>query len=370
MATIIYFTKEERLAMLKIMIEINNHYCNRGLPKAFEFIQDTANYFNLFTNDISAAYLLDSKDVQNILEGSFRKSLDKENFFRQLICYMLIIGQNVDFRNGRKRWGYINMLVDGCLSSKFSFTYADNPIKGIGWYLILDEQHNQNTISQSNERANSPIIFQSNPSAKNKQSSNDRISKYSDAVKEKLAILRILFELNNRFALSKGTEFIQDTANYLGVSRIKRKAHLMTLADAKNILEKVVGNDFDKEWFIRDLFNYFLIHKDLGASAQKKQFKDAVALIGKKIYSSYSQSTSNPLTSPYFHLTKGGNSDSFTIEYVYDTQDEDDSPIPSKNTIETRAHKDLYSTPILEKKQVSDNSAYSNVINEVLYKDL
>ena len=123
MATIIYFTKEERLAMLKIMIEINNHYCNRGLPKAFEFIQDTANYFKLSTNDISAAYLLDSKDVKNILEESFRKSLDKENFFRQLICYMLITGQNVDFRNGRKRWGYINMLVDECLSSKFSFAY-------------------------------------------------------------------------------------------------------------------------------------------------------------------------------------------------------------------------------------------------------
>lgn len=379
MATIISLKKEEKLAILKVMIETNNHYSNKGLPKAFEFIQDTANYFRLSSNDISEVYLLDSNDIKNILKESFGKSLDKEHFFKQLMNYMLIVGQNVDYRNGRKRWGYINLLTDGCLSSNFIFAYATNPLKNYDWYLIHDEQSNQNMTTQlknvnhsarlSAEQLDPSIIFQPNSNARNDQPSNDKIAKYTDATKEKLAILRFLFELNNRFALSKGSEFIQNTANYLGIARIKKKAHLMTLDDAKNILGRALENDSDKKWFVESLFNYFLSNTELGTNAQKRVFKDAASIIGKNIYSSYSQTTDNPLTSSYFRLIKKDDINTFTIRHnVKDL----DYFLPEKRSLRTEPQK-IQSQPIVKNEPIISNkrdSSYSHEIKEILYKDL
>ena len=378
MATIISLKKEEKLAILKVMIETNNHYNNKGLPKAFEFIQDTANYFRLSSNDISEVYLLDSNDIKNILKESFRKSLEKENFFKQLMNYMLIAGQNVDYRNGRKRWGYINLLTDSCLSSNFIFTYATNPLKNFDWYLIHDEQSNQKMTTQLANVNHSarlsveqldPSIIQPNSNARNDQSLNDKIAKYTDATKEKLAILRLLFELNNRFALSKGSEFIQNTANYLGIARIKKKAHLMTLNDAKNILCRALENDSDKKWFVESLFNYFLRNTELGTNAQKRVFKDAASIIGKNIYSSYSQTTDNPLTSSYFRLIKKDDINTFTIRY--NVKDFDNS-LPEERTLRTEPPK-TKSQPIVRNEPVisyKKDSPYSHEIKEILYKDL
>ena len=378
MATIISLKKEEKLAILKLMIETNNHYSNKGLPKAFEFIQDTANYFRLSSNDISEVYLLDSNDIKNILKESFRKSLEKENFFKQLMNYMLIAGQNVDYRNGRKRWGYINLLTDSCLSSNFIFTYATNPLKNFDWYLIHNEQSNQKMTTQLENVNHSArlsveqdpsIIFQPKSNARNNQPSNDKIAKYTDATKEKLAILRFLFELNNRFASSKGSEFIQNTANYLGITRIKKKAHLMTLDDAKNILGRALENDSDKKWFVESLFNYFLRNTELGTNAQKRVFKDAASIIGKNIYSSYSQTTDNPLTNSNFRLIKKDDINTFTIRY--NVKDFDNS-LPEERTLRTEPPK-TKSQPIVRNEPVISNkrdSSYSHEIKEILYKDL
>lgn len=378
MGTIISLKKEEKLAILKVMIETNNHYSNKGLPKAFEFIQDTANYFRLSSNDISEVYLLDSNDIKNILKESFRKSLEKENFFKQLMNYMLIAGQNVDYRNGRKRWGYINLLTDSCLSSNFIFTYATNPLKSFDWYLIHNEQSNQKMTTQLENVNHSArlsveqypsIIFQPKSNARNDQPSNDKIAKYTDATKEKLAILRFLFELNNRFALSKGSEFIQNTANYLGIARIKKKAHLMTLDDAKNILGRALENDSDKKWFVESLFNYFLRNTELGTNAQKRVFKDAASIIGKNIYSIYSQSTDNPLTNSNFRLINKDDINTFTIRY--NVKDFNNS-LPEERTLRTEPPK-TKSQPIVRNEPVISNkrdSSYSHEIKEILYKDL
>lgn len=378
MGTIISLKKEEKLAILKVMIETNNHYSNKGLPKAFEFIQDTANYFRLSSNDISEVYLLDSNDIKNILKESFRKSLEKENFFKQLMNYMLIAGQNVDYRNGRKRWGYINLLTDSCLSSNFIFTYATNPLKSFDWYLIHNEQSNQKMTTQLENVNHSArlsveqdpsIIFQPKSNARNDQPSNDKIAKYTDATKEKLAILRFLFELNNRFALSKGSEFIQNTANYLGIARIKKKAHLMTLDDAKNILGRALENDSDKKWFVESLFNYFLRNTELGTNAQKRVFKDAASIIGKNIYSSYSQTTDNPLTNSNFRLINKDDIDTFTIRYNVKNFN---NSLPEERTLRTELPK-TKSQPIVRNEPVISNkrdSSYSHEIKEILYKDL
>ena len=379
MAIIISLKKEEKLAILKIMIEINNHYSNRGLPKAFEFIQDTVNFFKLSSSDVSEVYLLDFKAMRNILKESFGKSLDKENFFKQLMNYMLIVGQNVDYRNGRKRWGYINLLTDGCLSSNFIFTYVTNPLKNCDWCLMHDKQSNQKTTAQLGhinhstrqplKQLKSSIIFQPSLNAKNDQPSNDKIAKYTDATKEKLAILKFLFELNNRFALSKGSEFIQDTANYLGIARIKRKAHLITLDDAKNILARTLENDSDKKCFVDSLFNYFLRSPELGTNAQKKRFKEAATIIGKNIYSSYSQTTDNPLTNSEFRLIKKDDINTFVIRHNIKNLD---YSLPEKRTLRTETPK-TKCQPIERNEFVISNkrdSSYSYEIKEILYKDL
>ena len=46
MANTIYLKKEEKLAMLIIMVDISNHY-NERLPDAFKTIQETAILFNI-----------------------------------------------------------------------------------------------------------------------------------------------------------------------------------------------------------------------------------------------------------------------------------------------------------------------------------
>ena len=46
MATIISLKEKEKLAILKIMIDINNYYSER-LPKAFKVIQKTAHFLVL-----------------------------------------------------------------------------------------------------------------------------------------------------------------------------------------------------------------------------------------------------------------------------------------------------------------------------------
>ena len=98
-------------------------------------------------------------------------------------------------------------------------------------------------------------------------------------------------------------------------------------------------------------------------------FKDAASIIGKNIYSSYSQTTDNPLTSSYFRLIKKDDINTFTIRY--NVKDFDNS-LPEERTLRTEPPK-TKSQPIVRNEPVisyKKDSPYSHEIKEILYKDL
>lgn len=85
MANIIHFKKEEKLAILRIMVEINNHY-NSRFSIALKVIQDISILFNL-PNGISEAYNLSILDAKNIL---ILDDHNKKYFIEQILGYMLM----------------------------------------------------------------------------------------------------------------------------------------------------------------------------------------------------------------------------------------------------------------------------------------
>lgn len=89
MGKIISFKKEEKLAILKIMIDINNHY-DRKIPDGFNIIQEAASSFNI-NNAISTAYNLPISTAVETLK-SLCENYEKDDFFQKLIAYMLSTG--------------------------------------------------------------------------------------------------------------------------------------------------------------------------------------------------------------------------------------------------------------------------------------
>ena len=87
MATIIILSEKNKLAILKIMIEINNHYSER-LPQAFKVIQKTARFFNL-SNGISVANDMSISDAQRTLKTAVNHHHTIHDFLTELLAYML-----------------------------------------------------------------------------------------------------------------------------------------------------------------------------------------------------------------------------------------------------------------------------------------
>ena len=160
MATIIGLTKDEKLAMLKLMIEISNHYSSK-LINSSKFIQDTATHFSL-PDGVSESYFVRTSDAIKILAKSF-KNKTKECFFSQLVSFMLkneqlsiIYDRMTDTKNGRKdnerkkdkarldtqfrqEWGYAFELTKEILKEyKLAFTNI-NPFKSKEFTFISAE---------------------------------------------------------------------------------------------------------------------------------------------------------------------------------------------------------------------------------------
>lgn len=84
MAAIIIFEKEEKLAILRIMIEINNYYSSL-LPNASKFIQEVANYFEA----PNGAYSLTVSEAKDILCDNIKSNKLKTDFVLNILNYML-----------------------------------------------------------------------------------------------------------------------------------------------------------------------------------------------------------------------------------------------------------------------------------------
>lgn len=86
MARTIDLKKEEKLAMLKIMVDISNHY-NERLPDTFKTIQETAILFNM-PNGIVEVDSISVSEAQNIID-TFKHDSHKRNFLKELLGKML-----------------------------------------------------------------------------------------------------------------------------------------------------------------------------------------------------------------------------------------------------------------------------------------
>lgn len=161
MAAIITFDKNEKFAMLKIMIEVNNNYSSI-LTEGVKFIHDTATFFNL-SDQITEVYNTRTSDALNILGKAFRNK-NKEAFFTKLLSYMLktdelsnLYNRINDLTNGRldherkkdaarlntrfrQTWTYAFALTHEILKTQKLAYNATNPLECTD-YNHLKEQH-------------------------------------------------------------------------------------------------------------------------------------------------------------------------------------------------------------------------------------
>ena len=87
MSRVIYFTKNEKLAMLKIMIDISNHYKER-LPHASQIIQKkSVALLGLPNGKIDAKSMLLTEALE--LVNNFKHDENKINFIKELLAEML-----------------------------------------------------------------------------------------------------------------------------------------------------------------------------------------------------------------------------------------------------------------------------------------
>ena len=89
--------------------------------------------------------------------------------------------------------------------------------------------------------------------------------------------------------------------------------------------------------------------------AQKKQFKDATSIIGKKFHFSYGQTTSNPLTNSRYRLIKDNNPNTFSITIIEDNQNEDIKNFPKQVLEETDIQHNGYNHSDINNKQSCQN---------------
>ncbi|MBQ3623160.1 MAG: hypothetical protein IJA04_05595 [Bacteroidaceae bacterium] len=89
----IYLNKEEKLAILKIIIDINNYYEYK--LKADKYINDVASFFKL-PNGITEAYIMPISKAKEILKKSFKDKASRKLEFMQDILSDLL---------GKSDWG-------------------------------------------------------------------------------------------------------------------------------------------------------------------------------------------------------------------------------------------------------------------------
>lgn len=133
MATIIYFKKEERLAILKILIDINNN-CFQHDNKGIKFIENVANFIAT-SNEISEAYIMPRTDAQNIIANS----VEKDGFIHYIIQYMLCLEKD---NNRFNHHLYSVNLITEKIKFRYSFQFSDrwaNPLDASRYHIIKED---------------------------------------------------------------------------------------------------------------------------------------------------------------------------------------------------------------------------------------
>lgn len=233
MGKIISFKKEEKLAILKIMIDLNNHY-DRYLSDSFNIIQKTASFLNI-NNAISIACNLPISTAIETLK-TLCENHYKNDFLGHLIAYMLGTGSfdiikkldeikdehdekidklyDLDISEEEseiledkideeyqanikpilieleKELHYCFKLMRECNSElrAFYFSYRRNPFESSSWIIIneAEELHQEETMSDEinttgqKERAEAVIA------CSNEADSMKNSASYSNIIKETL----------------------------------------------------------------------------------------------------------------------------------------------------------------------------------------
>lgn len=199
MAAIINFSKNEKLAILRIMIEINNYY-KSSLPNASIFIQDVANHFGT----PNGVYSMTVSEAQNILKENLKFNELKVNFLLDILNYILKDDkitaryQNIeekfkfsyaekekatrDLSNGfRSKWAYAVKLTKNFLNLQLIYQY-NNPLEK---YSSIKTTA---TKSVTNKQTSIGAVDSSNCHLNATSRKTDNINKTSDlsSIKEEL----------------------------------------------------------------------------------------------------------------------------------------------------------------------------------------
>ena len=124
MARTIYFNINEKLAMLKIMIDISNHYSER-LPYASQIIRRRSETLLELSNGMEEANNMPLTEALDIV-NDFKRNEDKIDFIKELLAEMLQYShygafqkyENSDYDDSyelmdefRTEWNYIYQLL-------------------------------------------------------------------------------------------------------------------------------------------------------------------------------------------------------------------------------------------------------------------
>ena len=88
MSRVIYFTKNEKLAMLKVMIDISNHYSER-LPHAAQIIKRKSETLLELSSGVEEANNLPLEEALDIV-NEFKNDENKIDFIKELLAEILL----------------------------------------------------------------------------------------------------------------------------------------------------------------------------------------------------------------------------------------------------------------------------------------
>lgn len=131
MAKIIGFNKKEMLAILRIMLEINNCYYSRkeGL------LQDAAKFFDM-PYGLSDAYVMPLSEAQDILEKKIKKASPERDFVCRILNYLL---KDENFKTDEVFRAYCRNAIpitDRFINKNDYTIYARNPMDESEFHLI------------------------------------------------------------------------------------------------------------------------------------------------------------------------------------------------------------------------------------------
>lgn len=88
MSRVIYFTKNEKLAMLKVMIDLSNHY-NERLPHAAQIIKRKSETLLELSNGVEEANNMPLEEALDIV-NEFKNDENKIDFIKELLAEILL----------------------------------------------------------------------------------------------------------------------------------------------------------------------------------------------------------------------------------------------------------------------------------------